>query len=152
VPVVTSSYFHAGWATPYGKYGLNVETPGIFRLILKHILLKERPWYWAADQKDGLGRQLRVRTLIDGNGANIPGLKSDSFTSLQQQARDARRGLWGPGMCAYARPADRRAASVRPTGIVGQLQPSLPWSLHTASAARPGLPADPSPTLPSAAA
>ncbi len=70
-------YFHAGWAAPHDRYGLNVETPKDLVLILKHIFLKRELWYWRLDSFDGHGRPVSVRTLIDGNGAEMPGLKSD---------------------------------------------------------------------------
>lgn len=73
-------YFHAGWSKPHKEYGLDVPSPAVLQLILKHVFVKEKLWYWSADQADSAGRPLQVRSLIDGNGANIKDLKSDLMT------------------------------------------------------------------------
>jgi hypothetical protein len=70
-------YFHAGWAKEHGDYGVNMSSPTELLLVLKHIFLKKERWYWELDEADGRGRPVVVRALIDGNGANLPKLKSD---------------------------------------------------------------------------
>jgi hypothetical protein len=97
-------------------------------------------------EADQFGRLLRYIYLEEGQMVNDllvskgyaqtssfpPDIKyQDRFIAAQQQARQAGRGLWGSGLCAYARPAGWGAAAVWPTAIVRKLQSGLSHGLHS---------------------
>jgi len=65
-------YFHAGWASTQGNYGILAPTPNWVRVVVEHILLKNHLWWWHLDTFDPAGRPVKKLTMIDANGAGDP--------------------------------------------------------------------------------
>ncbi len=68
------AFFAAGWSNGMLKYGIAVETPQKFAEIVETFFLKSSPWYYRLDAKDGLGRGVMVRTLLDPDRARDSGI------------------------------------------------------------------------------
>jgi hypothetical protein len=62
-------YAHAMWSPGKYEYGLQASSPAWAVNVTQHIFRKRHPWYWLLDVSDNHGRPVRVRSLIDGNGA-----------------------------------------------------------------------------------
>lgn len=66
------AFFLANWANPTIKYGIPIETPSEFVKVIETFFLKDDLWYYSIDDKDSLGRNVTVRSLLD---PDKPGIK-----------------------------------------------------------------------------
>lgn len=77
--------FHAGWCGRTSKYGIHIETQDEFLEYLDLFFLKKALWYATYDSSDELGREVVLKTLIDGNGAGSQSLKSNLYDTLKKK-------------------------------------------------------------------
>lgn len=76
-------YFNAGWSNPSYPYGIAVDRPHIFSLVVTECFAKQAYWFWQLDTSDRGGRAVQDRALIDGGGANLPALKNGLISFLK---------------------------------------------------------------------
>lgn len=68
-------YFNAGWSNPDFDYGITINKPQLFSLVVLECFSKPLDWYFDLSTTDQLGRLVTARALIDGNGAGNTSLK-----------------------------------------------------------------------------
>jgi len=80
-------FFLALWANPTSHCGVSVHTPAEFVDIVQAFFLKDALWYYSVEEKDGLGRDVVVRALLDSDIPKMTGiapfLKAQGKTSLR---------------------------------------------------------------------
>jgi hypothetical protein len=80
-------FFAAHWANPALDYGIPVSTPNEFLVMIKTFFLTPPPWYYCLDAKDGLERDVIVRTLLPADLSKVIGLtpfiKSDGALQVK---------------------------------------------------------------------
>ncbi len=59
-------YFHALWSTRW-TWGLPIETPGLFSLLVRECFAKKLYWYSRLDATDRDDRSVRVFAMLDGH-------------------------------------------------------------------------------------
>ncbi len=61
-------YLSARWANPSAKYGIAVDSPDSVRRFLDRHFSEPVIWHWSLTEKDALGRDVDVRSLIPPEG------------------------------------------------------------------------------------
>ena len=77
--------FRAGWAQFMGQYSLRLDNPSELLEYLDLFFLKTHHWFAAYDGSDALGRDIRLRALIDGNGAGRGSIRNAILAALKDK-------------------------------------------------------------------
>lgn len=79
--------FHAEWGGGRSRYGIRLERPEELVEYLEVFFLKTAPWFAELDSRDGSGRGVTVRALIDGNGAGSELIRQATYRTLKDRER-----------------------------------------------------------------
>jgi hypothetical protein len=76
-------YFHAGWSVPQYPYGINVQQPSFFPLLLREFFIKPVDWYWEYSGTDHRRRKVTSKAMMDSRGAGIEVFQWDLINFLK---------------------------------------------------------------------
>lgn len=76
-------FINVQWAPQEHEYGIKIDSPSELDDFIFNIFLKEHFWYWRLDETDAQGRKIQIRSLIDGFGAGIVGLRKKLINLLK---------------------------------------------------------------------
>jgi hypothetical protein len=77
--------FHAEWGCGVSKYGIRLEKPHELIEYLDIFFLKKHLWFGSLDTRDGDGKNVMLRSLIDGNGAGEQTMKNMLYRTLKER-------------------------------------------------------------------
>ncbi len=119
-------YFNAGWSAPDYRYGIQVESPRLFAALITGVFAKTHNWYWTCEGADAAGRRVRVRSVVDANGAG-DGRLARQLRSLLKEGTDSQLGPITLGDFARY----HLLASIYAEGLVGG--PDVIWATYPGS-------------------
>jgi hypothetical protein len=83
--------FRAGWSGFAGKYSLRLDTPEELLEYLDLFFRKRHLWFTSYDGSDALGRDVRIRALIDASGHGA--IKSATIAALKEKRDSVSKGV-----------------------------------------------------------
>lgn len=78
-------YFNAAWSAPKYRYGVPVRAPWVFPVMVREFFMKEIDWFWTVSDRDGLGRPVTARAVLDSRGAGIRVFQNDLIGFLKDK-------------------------------------------------------------------
>jgi adenine/guanine phosphoribosyltransferase-like PRPP-binding protein len=91
------AYFNAGWSAPDFPYGIHMDRPELFGMVISECFAKPIDWFAWLDGTDQARRPVTVRAMTDSRGGGSPTLEGQLRRFLKER-QDFRLGPYDFGV------------------------------------------------------